>query len=294
MGMVMNIQRFCVDDGPGIRTTVFLSGCPLTCLWCHNPESWKVNGKLLYYQEKCISCGKCTAICACHKIVDGKHILDREKCISCGKCTATKCQTLEMSVRKYTANEVIDIVKKDKRYFDSSGGGVTFSGGEPMVQFDFLKKLLKISKENGLHVCLETSGYAATERYLEIMKYVDIFLYDYKMTDNIAHARYTGVTNDLILKNLEILSNVGANIVLRCIIVPGINDNAEHFKTIGQIADKYDGITSINIEFYHDLGNSKRKHLGEEEVLKEIKIADKQQKECYIKAIKTGKKCILM
>ena len=292
MGKVMNIQRFCVDDGPGIRTTVFLSGCPLKCLWCHNPESWKINGKLFYYPEKCVSCGKCTLICDCHSIVDGKHQLDRSKCISCGKCVATGCNALEMSAKDYSVQEVMDIVLKDQRYYENSKGGVTFSGGEPMVQFEFLKELMKQSKENGLHVCLETCGYAPTEKYLEISKYVDLFLYDYKMTDEKTHIQYTGVSNQLILENLKALNDTGDQIVLRCIIVPGVNDNEEHFDAIGHLADQYDGIIEVDVEPYHDLGNSKRERLGEEKVLIDIKPVDKQEKERYLSRIKTKKKVV--
>lgn len=292
MGKVMNIQRFCVDDGPGIRTTVFLSGCPLKCLWCHNPESWKVSGKLFYYPEKCVSCGKCTLICDCHSITGGQHQLHREKCVSCGKCTATGCRALEMSVKEYTVSEVMEQIIKDKRYFDSSGGGVTFSGGEPMVQYEFLKELLILAKKRGLHVCLETCGYAPAERYIEISKYVDLFLYDYKMTSEEDHKYYTGVSNQLILKNLEALNQGGAKIVLRCVIIPGVNDNEEHFQTIARIADDYDGIIEVDVEPYHDLGNSKRRRLGEAEVLTDVTPVDKQEKENYLKRIKTKKKVI--
>lgn len=292
MGKVMNIQRFCVDDGPGIRTTVFLSGCPLKCLWCHNPESWKINGKLFYYPEKCVSCGKCTLICDCHSIVDGKHQLERSKCISCGKCVATGCNAFEMSAKDYSVQEVMDIVLKDQRYYENSKGGVTFSGGEPMVQFEFLKELMKQSKKNGLHVCLETCGYAPTEKYLEISKYVDLFLYDYKMTDEKTHIQYTGVSNQLILENLKVLNDTGAQIVLRCIIVPGVNDNEEHFDAIGHLADQYDGIIEVDVEPYHDMGNSKRERLGEKTVLTGIVPVDKQEKERYIREIKTKKKVV--
>lgn len=293
MGMVMNIQRFCLDDGPGIRTTVFLSGCAMKCMWCHNPESWELKGKLLYYPEKCIACGRCAAICRCHIKKNGIHLWNSNECIACGRCSELSCGALQMSACEYSSKEVLDIVMRDQRYYSSSGGGVTFSGGEPMLQFDFLKEMLKSAKEKQLHVCLETSGFAPTEHYMEIMEYVDLFLYDYKMTDNELHKKYTGVSNKLILSNLEMLNRGGAKIILRCIIIPTINDNDEHFKAIGKLADMYEGIQSVHIEPYHDMGNSKRVHLGEPLVLQELKIADKKTKEEYLKKIITKKTCIL-
>jgi len=291
MGKIFNIQRFCVDDGPGIRTVVFLSGCPLKCQWCHNPESWNVNGSLFYYPEKCVSCGQCAAICSCHTFEDGVHKIDRSKCTLCGKCAEIGCGALKLSVKDYTAQEAMDVVLKDKRFYDGSGGGVTFSGGEPLLQYDFLVDMMKIAKENGLHVCLETCGFYDTEKLLALTEYVDIFLYDYKMTDEQKHLEYTGVSNKLILKNLEALNDAGAKIVLRCVLIPTVNDNDEHFEAIGRIADKYDGITAVNIEPYHELGNSKRAGIGKDATFEDIEIPNKEVVKSYLDRIHTKKPC---
>lgn len=288
MGKIINIQRFCVDDGPGIRTTVFLSGCGMRCLWCHNPESWKLSGEMFYYPEKCVACGRCTAICHCHSIRGGIHVYDRASCISCGKCQSIGCGALELSVKEYNAEEVIEQVLKDQKYYKESGGGVTFSGGEPMVQFEFLGELLKLAKASGLHVCLETSGYAETEKYLIIKEYVDIFLFDYKLTNEEMHRKYTGVSNKLILKNLDELANMETQIRLRCIIIPTINDTNEHFEAIGKIADKYDNIIAVDLETYHNLGNSKLLHLGKEKI-QDIPIPSEEEKRNYLRKIKTKK-----
>lgn len=288
MGKIINIQRFCVDDGPGIRTTVFLSGCSMHCLWCHNPESCKLNGEMFYYPEKCVACGRCAVICHCHSIKDGVHVYNRTNCINCGKCQSTGCGALELSVREYSAEEVIRQVLKDIKYYETSGGGVTFSGGEPMVQFEFLVELLKLAKAHNLHVCLETSGCAETEKYLAIKDYVDIFLFDYKLTDEDMHKKYTGVSNKLILKNLDELANLGVKIRLRCVIVPTINDTKEHFEAIGKIADKYDSIVAVDMEPYHNLGNSKLQHLGKEKIM-DIPIPTEEEKNNYLKQINTKK-----
>ncbi len=291
MGKIFNIQRFCVDDGPGIRTTVFFSGCPLKCLWCHNPESWNINGNIFYYPSRCVSCGRCTKLCQCHTISDGKHVFDRTKCVTCGKCTKTDCGALEYTVKEYSAQEVIKEVQKDIKFFESSGGGLTVSGGEPMMQFYFLYELLSMAKESNIHTCIETSGFADTNKFEKISSLVDIFLYDYKMTDSVLHKKYTGVSNELIIKNLERLNELGAKIVLRCVIIPGINDDREHLEAIGKIADKMDSIYEVCIEPYHSMGNSKRANMDKAATLEEIQPPQKEDIERIIKIINTKKKC---
>ena len=293
MGRVFNIQRLCVDDGPGIRTTVFLAGCPLHCAWCHNPEGMCSVGGVFYFEERCLTCGRCTEICPCHTIVDGVHKIDRESCTACGKCASLGCGALEVTTKEMSATEVIATVYRDERFYFHSGGGVTFSGGEPMYQFAFLKELLEEAKAKGLHTALETSGFARWEQYLEILPLVDLFLYDFKHSDPEAHERYTGVPLAPVLDNLERLNAHGASIVLRCIIVPELNDTDSHFDAIGRLAERLDGVREVHLEPYHELGLSKRERLGIPFEKSQFRTATTEEKATYIQRVSTTKPVIM-
>ena len=268
-GIIFNIQKFCVHDGPGIRTTVFLKGCPLSCLWCHNPESNSPKKEIFYDAKKCIMCTACT-LCEknCHTFDAGKHYYDRSECEKCGRCTEIcPAMALETVGEQKSVDEVIEAVLKDKAFYDTSGGGMTLSGGEPMMQFDFTLALMKAAKEKGLHTCMETCGFAKSEQFRKIAKYTDIFLYDYKETDSQKHKGFTGVENTLILENLHMLDALGAKIILRCPIIPGLNDTDSHFAGIANTANSLENILEINIEPYHPLGSSKSELLGKEYAL---------------------------
>ena len=215
-GMVFNIQRFCINDGPGIRTTVFFKGCPLTCKWCHNPESQSSEVEMM-------------------REAGGDEI--------CGT--------------SMVAEEVIAEVLKDKVFYDNSGGGVTISGGEPLMQFNFAYEILKQAKQSGLHTCVETCGYTKIENILKIAEFTDIFLYDWKLTNETLHKEYIGVSNDLIRKNLKAIDSTASKIVLRCPVIPGVNDTEEHFFGIADIANSLKNILAIEIEPYHSLGENK-------------------------------------
>ena len=286
-GTIFNIQKFSVNDGPGIRTTVFMKGCPLRCLWCHNPESNSAKKEIFYDARKCVMCGACVQICSnnCH-ILDGTHTYNRESCIKCGKCAeACMPSALEAVGEEKTVSEVIAEVMKDKAFYDNSGGGITLSGGEPMMQFDFTCELLKASKENGLHTCIETCGYAKPEQYKKIADMVDIFLFDYKETDSALHKEYTGVDNKLILENLRMLDDLGSNIILRCPIIPTMNDRDEHLCGIADMANSLKNVSEINIEPYHPLGSGKSDMLGKNYALKDLKFPEDKTIEEWIKFI---------
>lgn len=266
-GLVFDIQRFSIHDGPGIRTTVFLKGCPLSCLWCHNPESQDAKPEIFFTASKCIGCLFCVKICerGGHRFEDGKHIFDRSGCIRCGDCTK-ECypQALEIAGRTMSSDEVMTEVLKDRAFYETSGGGMTVSGGEPMMQFDFTMALLQGARAAGLHTCLETCGYAAEDRMLAARPLVDIFLYDVKETDPARHKAHTGVPNDRILSNLAALDSAGAAIVLRCAIVPGLNDRADHFAAVARLAESLGGVQAVDVLPYHPLGTSKAQRLGKE------------------------------
>lgn len=259
MGMIFDLQRFSLNDGPGIRTTVFLKGCPLKCIWCHNPESKSSKPQLSYNPEKCVGCRKCL-ICPndVHSFEDG-HKVDFSKCITCGKCIE-QCDFGALTIYGYeaTADEIIDIVEKDRIYYDVSCGGMTVSGGEPMFQPEFTLSLLKKSKERGIGTAIETSGYAKTEYFERIFPYVDWFLYDYK-ADKEHHKELTGVDNSLIIKNLSFLCNKKAKIILRCPIVPGVNENRV---ALENLVKTFPQIHSVEMLPYHSMWKTKAKNIG--------------------------------
>lgn len=266
-GQVFDIQRFCLQDGPGIRTTVFLKGCPLHCRWCHNPESHSSVCDLLYDDISCISCGACISVCpsGAQSMGAGRHIVEHLRCIGCGACVAV-CPTssLQIAGRLYPVEDIIDIVERDRIYYRNSGGGLTISGGEPLLQYDFVYAILKDAVSRGLHTCLETSGYGGAKELLSLCDVTNLFLYDWKCTDDILHQHYTGVSNQRIESNLRELDDAGAKIILRCPIISGINDTDVHFQGIGRLVDSLQNIVRVEIEPYHDLGVGKYVRLGQE------------------------------
>ena len=286
-GTVLNIQRFCTRDGPGIRTTVFLKGCPLHCLWCHNPESQSQTPQMLYDAEKCVSCGRCVTACeqGCHTVVGQMHSIDREHCIVCGKCLSPMCLALELAGESMSVEQIMAEVLRDQPFYDNSGGGLTLSGGEPLYQTDFCLELLKGAKEKGLHVCMETCGLCDPEILKKLAPLVDIFLFDYKESDPARHKRYTGVDNRQILENLCLLDQLHSTVLLRCPIIPGLNDRQEHFSAIGQLAERLPCIAEIAVEPYHAFGAGKYRRLGRAYSLSEIDAPDSAAVDLWIGVI---------
>ena len=265
--LVFDIQRFCVNDGPGIRTTIFLKGCNLNCIWCHNPESKSIKKDLMFHPNKCIGCLKCTSVCDLHHIEEGIHEVDRQKCIGCGSCVNECVGALEFCGKEMKAHEVIEIALKDKDFYLNSGGGITISGGEPLLNIEFTKELLMEAKKHNLHTAIETCGYASWDDLLKIIPYVDLFLWDIKETNTNLHKKYTGVNNELIIENLFKLNELGKEIVLRCPIIPSLNDREEHFKMIGELAEKLSNVIRVEVEPYHNLGKSKSESIGRKYIL---------------------------
>lgn len=278
---VFNIQCFSVHDGPGIRTSVFLKGCPLDCLWCHNPESKRREPELFYDESKCIGCGECARVCECHRIVsisdldrdnaaDRIHSFDRGGCKGCGRCAdVCPAEALELCGRELTVGETLETVLRDRDFYGSEygltvRGGLTVTGGEPLYSFEFTYQLLRGAKASGLHTCVETSGCAPFERLRELAEVCDIFLYDYKETSPELHKKYTGVDNRQIVDNLLRLDSIGAKSILRCPIIPGLNDRPDHLAGIASLANRLRNIIEIDIEPYHPLGAAKCLRLGRE------------------------------
>lgn len=285
---VFNVQRFCVNDGPGVRTTVFFKGCPLDCVWCHNPESKSTKSELSYIAEKCALCGECERVCPAgvHSFSKDLHKINRELCTHCGACEkACNFSALELLGKKYTVEEIMREISKDEDFYESTGG-VTFSGGEPFLQSDALLELLKKCKERGYSTCIETSGATAKENIKEAAKYCDLFLYDCKETNEENHKRYIGCTNVQILENLRLLDTLGARVILRCPIIPKVNDRADHFEKIAELAESLSCIISVELMLYHPLGISKSERIGKECGFCEEKFLSKEEACKYVEYIK--------
>lgn len=264
-GTVFNIQRYSVHDGPGIRTTVFLKGCPLNCWWCHNPESQSRKPELVLREARCIRCEECIRVCERQAISwqDGTISTDRAKCDDCGSCVAVcAAQAREMAGRELTVAEVVAEIERDISFYDESIGGVTFSGGEPLLQSRFLLELLRACKEREIHTAVDTSGYASTRVVESMSPYVDLFLYDLKLMDEVEHKKYTGVSNRLILRNLQRVSQQGHGLIVRIPIIPGITDRMENIGRIAGFAASLPHLAHIEILPYHDIANSKYPRLN--------------------------------
>lgn len=271
--VVFDVQRFSLNDGPGIRTIVFLKGCPLNCIWCHNPESKSQRSELMLYPTKCIGCGDCVSSCpeGLHSFGEnGQHIIAREKCRRCGVCESACAGAIKLCGKPMSVDEALHQVMKDSVFYANSGGGLTISGGEPLMQADFTQALLKSAKERGIHTAIETSGYAKWDVIESLADYVDLFLWDVKETDSKRHKQYTGVDNALILSNLHRLNDLGATVVLRCPIIPGYNDRKEHLEAIGKMAEELSCVERVDIEPYHPLGKSKAEALGRDYPLDDL------------------------
>lgn len=272
-GIVFDVRRFSVHDGPGIRSTVFLKGCPLSCWWCHNPESQHSQPQVFYRPTRCIQCGRCVEACPQGAIADPQDggETDPALCIQCGVC-AQVCPTeaRELAGRRVTAHGLLAELERDTAFYDESGGGVTFSGGEPLQQARFLEELLPLCKAHDLHVALDTSGCAAWAVLERLRPFVDLFLYDIKLMDPEKHLRYTGVTNQLILDNLFRLSESGARIFLRVPVVPGVNDDPANLDEIGRLAASLAGVERVDLLPYHHAASVKYVNLGVEYRLEDI------------------------
>jgi pyruvate formate lyase activating enzyme len=264
-GMVFDIRRFSIHDGPGIRTTVFLKGCPLSCWWCHNPESQQPEQEVMFHPNRCLRCGACQAACPNDAISrqEEMFLTNPALCQRCGACvTACPAQARELVGKPMSVPEVMAQIERDIPFFDESGGGVTVSGGEPLMQPRFLQALLTACKQLDLHTVLDTCGYASWKTIEEVRPFVDLFLYDIKLIDNQQHIRYTGAPNTQILSNLQKLAKSGAQIILRAPLIPGINDGEEQLNQVAALARSLPGVQHLDLLAYHYAGAGKYDRLS--------------------------------
>ena len=244
-GTVTDIIPFSVNDGPGIRTSVFLKGCPLHCRWCHNPEAQKPGPQVMVNESRCIRCGACAVCPAGARGAHGE--LDSARCTGCGMCVSVcPAEACRISGKEMTPEEVAERILPDRPFFRNRGG-VTLSGGEPMEQPAFAAALAILLHRENIHVAVETCGYAAPEAYKAILPYTGLFLFDWKITDPEEHRKWTGQDNRLIRENLEMLYREGAEIILRCPVIPGVNDTPEHFRGIGKLTEAFPRIRQVDL-----------------------------------------------
>lgn len=274
-GTIFDIKRYALHDGPGIRTTVFLKGCPLACWWCHNPESQAPETELLVRANRCTRCGACAEICpqdAIH-LEATTSMTDRARCERCGRCVEICFSgARDLVGREISLAELLREVERDTPFHDASGGGVTFSGGEPLLQAEFLAAALSACRERDIHTVVDTCGYAPWEAFEGLRRDVQLFLYDLKLLDDDRHVRYTGVSNALILRNLRILSERGARIIVRVPLIPGVNDDVESLQQLGAFMASLPQRHPVELLGYHDIAGAKYAALGREYSLANVPV----------------------
>lgn len=296
-GTVFNIQRYSTDDGPGVRTTVFMKGCPLRCRWCSNPESQDPRPQLLYRYTSCKRCGRCIAACpqgALSMGEDGVEI-DRARCVVCGTCVK-KCLPGAMNITGgvKTVEEVFKVVLRDKDYYDQGGGGCTCSGGEILSQADFVADLFRACRENGIHTNADTSGQGSREALKRIMEYADMFYYDLKLMDPDAHARWIGTDNRVILDNLKYLAGSGIPLNIRVPLIPGVNDGRDNLEALARTVSSLAPEATVNFLPYHEYGRNKYRSVGKEYTMPEIVPPSQEQKKRAVELVQGfGLRCIV-
>ena len=279
-GLVTDIQRFSIHDGPGIRTTVFLKGCNLHCFWCHNPETISVKPELQLFLERCIGCGACFERCVngAHAMEGGERVFHRELCRACGVCVETcYAQALVLMGQFKTVEQVVEEVLRDKPFYDTSGGGVTLSGGEPLLQFEFSYAILERCRQEGLHTAIETAANFPWERIEAILPVTDLVMMDVKLLDSERHREYTGVPNERILANARRLGEQDKPLIVRTPIVPGVNDAPDEIAAIARFAAELPALLCYELLPFHPMATSKYVGLGRDYGARELKTPSRER-----------------
>ncbi len=264
-GFIFNLMRYSTHDGPGIRTTVFLKGCPLRCWWCHNPENWNDVPSEVYLPDRCTGCGICIESCPARALARTPEgiLADPERCRHCGRCVEVcPSEARERTLQAASVAELVQTIERDAPFYEQSGGGVTFSGGEPLCQPDFLLALLDACGRRGIHRAVDTSGYAESGLLMKTAGHTDLFLYDLKVLDPDRHRAHAGVDNRLILSNLKLLSAAGAEVIVRVPLIPGLNDDDESIAAIGDFIAGLPQTHAIDLLPFHRAAKAKYRKLG--------------------------------
>jgi len=280
-GVITDIKRFAVHDGDGIRTTVFFKGCPLSCVWCHNPEGIISAPQIAYFSHKCMHCGQCVHLCDSNSIVNGEHLFDRNACTQCGTCL-TKCQgeAFKLYGKTVSVQEVMQAVLEDRLFYETSGGGVTLSGGECLLQSEFCAEVLKNLKKEGIHTAVDTCGFVPKTAFEQVAEFTDVFLYDIKAVDEAVHIRCTGRSNQLILENLKFLDSLNKQVEIRVPFVPGWNDG--EMEKISLFLKEFSCVKKVKVLPYHNFAKSKYMALGMENTLPDNQPDDSQIKKAQL------------
>lgn len=298
-GLIFNIQKCSVHDGPGIRTTVFLKGCPLKCQWCANPESQNLEPEVVSFFARCIACNKCMTVCPVGAIEkrELRYEIDKSVCTNCGQCVdVCFAESKQMVGKTMTPDAVVKEILKDKMHFKNSKGGVTFSGGEPFIQPCFLAETAGKCRENQVPVAVETCGYGNYELFSPALKYIDLIYFDVKHTDDELHRKLTGKSNEIVLENLRKIDQHGIEIILRMALIPGYNDQSENLLTVARLAVKTQHVKTVELMPYHKLGEGKYNSLGRIYQLKTVKTPEHLELAEWVKVMNkilnpVGKNC---
>lgn len=283
---IFDIKRYAINDGPGIRVVIFLKGCNLNCAWCHNPESISANQERMYALARCIRCGTCVEACQQKALTLTSEgiVTDTDLCQLCGKC-AEVCPTkaIEMTGKPGLVADIMGEIEKERIFFDQSSGGVTFSGGEPLQHPEFLTELLNECGKSGIHRAIDTAGLVNTAVILEVAQQTDLFLYDLKLMDSERHRKWVGVPNEKILENLKILSEIGAQIIIRIPLIGGVNDDLENMEATARFVSELSGESkAVNLLPYHKIAQTKYQRLGRPEG---FQLLEEPTKESQLRAV---------